>query len=180
MLPVFPTLITARFLLREITEDDLPLIFRGLSDPRVIAYYGISYSSLEETRRQLTWFRELYESGRGIWWGICRPDTPDELLGACGYNNWNQEHRRAEIGAWLTPENWKQGIMRECLGAILDYGFSEMKLNRVEGEIESGNTSSIRLVESLRFQLEGVRRQAEVKNGAFVDLCWYARLSSNG
>ena len=33
-----------------VTDTDLPHIYRGLSDPRVVAYYGVSYDSLAACR----------------------------------------------------------------------------------------------------------------------------------
>lgn len=44
---------TGRFLLREIIESDLQNIYRGLSNPRVIKHYGVSYDSLEVTKSQM-------------------------------------------------------------------------------------------------------------------------------
>ena len=36
-----------------VTDTDLPHIYRGLSDPRVVAYYGVSYDSLAACRAQM-------------------------------------------------------------------------------------------------------------------------------
>ena len=50
-----------------ITAADLPHIYRGLSDPRVIAYYGVSYDSLTACQAQMDWYVELTRTGRGAW-----------------------------------------------------------------------------------------------------------------
>ena len=50
-----------------VTEADLPHIYRGLSDPRVIAYYGVSYDSLTACQAQMAWYVELTRTGRGAW-----------------------------------------------------------------------------------------------------------------
>jgi ribosomal-protein-alanine N-acetyltransferase len=42
---------TDRIILREITDLDLENIFRGLSNPDVIKYYGISFDSLKATKK---------------------------------------------------------------------------------------------------------------------------------
>ena len=44
---------TQNYYLRDILASDLEPIFLGLSHPEVIKYYGISYSSLEETKTQM-------------------------------------------------------------------------------------------------------------------------------
>ena len=48
-----------------VTEADRPHIYRGLSDPRVIAYYGVSYDSLTACQAQMDWYAELTRTGRG-------------------------------------------------------------------------------------------------------------------
>jgi RimJ/RimL family protein N-acetyltransferase len=39
-------------LLRPIRDTDIEHVFRGLSNSEVIRYYGVSFSSLEETKLQ--------------------------------------------------------------------------------------------------------------------------------
>lgn len=166
----FPELRGERFLLRAFTDADQPAVFRALSHPEVIRYYGVSYATLEATGEQMAWFERMYKEGSGIWWAICRPDAPAEILGGCGFNNWEQEHRRLELGYWLLPEHWGQGVMSECLPLILRHAFSAMNVHRVEAEVETENLASSRLLLRHGFVCEGRRRECEVKNGAFISL----------
>ncbi len=55
----FPRIETERFILRQFTENDLENAYKGLSHPEVIAYYGVSFDSLEATKEQIDWFRDL-------------------------------------------------------------------------------------------------------------------------
>jgi ribosomal-protein-alanine N-acetyltransferase len=125
----FPTLYTARCTLRRIGPADKLRVFEGLSHPEVIRYYGVSYRTLEETQAQLDWYNYLLASETGIWWGICFTSDPGRLIGACGFNEWVQMHNRAETGYWLLPGYWGQGLMRECLSAILRFAFANMRLH---------------------------------------------------
>ncbi|MFZ6646763.1 GNAT family N-acetyltransferase [Undibacterium sp. TJN25] len=172
----FPVLHTARFLLRDIAVADISEVFRGLSDPAITAYYGISYDSVEATQAQIDWYQELLEQQTGIWWGICKKEDPGTLIGACGFYAWDKENRNTDMGYWLQREHWGGGVMQECLRAILPHGFREMSLHRVEAEVEPENIASSRLLQKLGFQLEGKRRQCEWKNGRFVDLEYYSLL----
>ncbi|MES2071759.1 MAG: GNAT family protein [Pseudomonadota bacterium] len=173
----FPVLHTARFLLRHIVKDDIAQVFRGLSHPQVIRYYGISYDSLAATQDQIDWYQQLLEQKTGIWWGICQRHAPAELIGACGFYEWDQANRNADMGYWLLPEHWGGGVMRECLAAILGHAFQQMSLHRIEAEVEPDNLPSSRLLRQLGFSLEGKRRQCEWKNGHFVDLEYYSLLA---
>lgn len=166
----FSTLATRRLQLREIVQSDIHGIFRGLSHPQVIRYYGVSYATLEATQEQMDWYREQLLERTGIWWGICRPDAPHELLGACGYNDWERDHRRAELGYWLLPQHWRNGIMRESLEAVIAYGFAAMDLHRIEAVVDTDNGASSGLLRRLGFTHEGVRRECELHNGRYLSL----------
>ncbi|MES2104073.1 MAG: GNAT family protein [Pseudomonadota bacterium] len=177
MIQAFPVLRTSRFLLRHIVGQDIDRIFRGLSHPRVTAYYGISYDSVEAAQAQLDWYRELLEQQTGIWWGICKKELPEELIGACGFYAWDRDNRNTDMGYWLLPEHWGAGCMQESLRAILGHAFQQMSVHRVEAEVEPDNLPSSRLLHRLGFQREGRRRQCEWKNGRFVDLEYYSLLA---
>jgi len=62
-----PELITERLILRKIIELDHEHIYKGLSHPDIIKYYGIQYSTLEETQEQMNWYANLEKSNSGMW-----------------------------------------------------------------------------------------------------------------
>ncbi|WP_236207697.1 GNAT family N-acetyltransferase [Pseudomonas tohonis] len=177
---MFPTLETTRFRLREIGRADTRAIFLGLSHPDVIRYYGVSYGSLEATRVQMDWYRSLVRERTGLWWGICRRDNPQQLLGACGYHDWDHSHRRAELGYWLMPEHWRSGVMRECLEAAIGHGFDAMRLHRIEAVVDTDNAASSGLLRRLGFVHEGVRRECEYKDGRYLSLDCFGLLERDG
>lgn len=172
---MFPELYTPRLHLRQIRAEDQPYIFEGLSHPAVIRYYGVSYESLEETKEQMHWYRNLEKSESGIWWAICRKGE-QKLVGACGFNEWHREHRRIELGYWLLPAYWQQGIMSEALPAILEYAFTQLNIHRVEAIVESGNEGSKKLLLKHGFAFEGTHKECEIKNGRFISLDYFASI----
>lgn len=171
------TLETDRIILRKITDADLENVYIGLSHPEVIKYYGVSYNSLESTKEQMTWFKELEKNETGIWWAICSRDN-GTFYGAGGLNDLSKEHKKAEIGLWLLPEFWGKGIMKEAMPLICDYAFNELGLHRIEGFVESSNQNCKNAMAKLDFQHEGTMKDCEVKNGEFISLDIYAKLKS--
>ncbi len=172
---MFPELHSERLHLRKIRPEDKATIFKGLSHPAVIQYYGVSYKNIEEAEEQMRWYRNLEKSESGIWWGICLKDS-FSLIGACGFNEWHQEHRRIETGYWLLPEFWQQGIMREALPEIMKYAFEDMDIHRIEAIVENGNEGSKKLLLKLGFRFEGTRKDCEIKNGRFISLDYFAAI----
>ena len=63
----FPQLQSSRLLLRKIVQSDIVSIFKGLSHPKVVAHYGISYDSLIATQEQLDWYRSIEREQSGVW-----------------------------------------------------------------------------------------------------------------
>jgi ribosomal-protein-alanine N-acetyltransferase len=172
----FPTLTTDRFVLRQFNRKDLENVYKGLSDPDVIKYYGISFDTLEATKEQLTWFRDLEQNKTGIWWAICDKDDLT-FIGAGGLNDLEKENRKAEIGFWLLPENWGKGIMKEVMPVICNYGFNNLGLHRIEGFVESDNNNCKNGLKYLDFDFEGTMRDCEVKNGKYISLDIYAAIN---
>jgi ribosomal-protein-alanine N-acetyltransferase len=172
----FPIFKTERLSLLRIAAGDLEHIYRGLSDPRVIQYYGVSYPTLEATQEQMEWFAGLEESGTGLWWKVCSADG-NFFFGCLGFSSLSQEHRKAEIGFWLLPEYWGHGILAEAVPLVVDYAFKGLAVHRIEAFIESENLKSKRAMEKLGFVLEGRMRDCEIKGGRFISLDIYSTIS---
>ncbi len=174
----FPEIKSEGLLLRQFTQNDLDNVYKGLSDPDVIRYYGVSFKSKEETREQMQWFTDLEKNGTGIWWAVCSSDNTI-FYGAGGLNNLNKEHKKAEIGFWLLPRFWGKGFMMEGMKLIMDYAFNKLDLHRIEGFVESRNSNCIKVMRKLGFEMEGTMKDCEIKNGEFISLKIYSRINPN-
>ncbi len=168
---------TERLVLRSIVPEDLENVYKGLSHPDVIKYYGVNYSTLESTKEQMQWFQDLEKNETGIWLAICsKKDLA--FLGATGLNNLIKIHRKAELGFWLFPEFWNKGIISEAVPVLLDYAFNDLKLHRIEAVVETGNFPSAKVLKKLGFKHEGRMVDCEIKNGKFISHDFFALLNS--
>jgi len=174
---MFPELHTERFLLKQIITADQAFIFRGLSHPDVIPFYGVEFKTIEDAKKQMDFYDDLWREKKGIWWKIA-DRVSGEPVGACGINNYKAVHEKAEIGYWLLPEYWRKKIMSEVLPVMINHVFRHWKLHRLEAVIEDGNETSWRLAEKLGFKYEGKLREAEIKNGKRINLLLYSLLST--
>jgi ribosomal-protein-alanine N-acetyltransferase len=170
---------TTRLLLRPFVESDLNHVFKGLSLPEVVRYYGVNYQTLEDTRRQMEFFADLEQNGTGRWWAVCSPDN-NTFYGAGGLNGLVAEHKKAEIGFWLLPAYWGMGFMNEALQRICAYGFEVLTLHRLEAFVESENTNCIHAVKKLGFRHEGTMRECEIKDGKWISLDIFSLLQNDG
>tara|TARA_B100000809_G_scaffold250625_1_gene283292 strand:+ start:4072 stop:4584 length:513 start_codon:yes stop_codon:yes gene_type:complete len=168
---------TDRIYLRKIKESDLENVFKGLSHPDIIKYYGISFNSLEATKEQMSWFADLEKNNTGIWWAVCAVED-DEFLGAGGLNDLCNETKKAELGFWLLKDNWGKGIMIEAMPLIINYSFNKLGLKRLEALVETKNSNCIKALKKLNFNFEKTRIDCEVKNGKKISLDVYTKLNA--
>jgi ribosomal-protein-alanine N-acetyltransferase len=173
----FPIIKTERLLLRQFVDNDLENVFKGLSHPEIIKYYGVSFQTLEATKEQMTFFADLEKNETGIWWAVCSADNKT-FYGAGGLSSLNKEHKKAEIGFWLISEFWGNGIMKEAMPLICNYGFYNLELHRIEGFVESENKNCKNAMAKLDFQHEGTMKECEIKNGKFISLDIYAKVKT--
>ena len=177
MIVMFPTIKTKRLLLRQFIESDLENVFKGLSNPEIVKYYGVSYDTLESTKKQMDFFADLEKNETGIWWAVCSLDNKI-FYGGGGLNSLSKEHKKAEIGFWLLTDFWGKGIMTEALPVICNYGFKHLGLHRIEGLVEHDNINCKRAMSKLDFQFEGTMKDCEIKNGKFISLDIYAKVKA--
>ena len=166
---------TDRLILRPLRETDAEALFGIFSDERVMRYWStppwtsrepaqdmIATDMAHTTRDHLRLGIELVESGL--------------VLGTCSLFSINSACRRAEVGYGLGSFAWGQGYMHEALQALLDFGFGELDLNRVEADIDPRNSASARTLERLGFTQEGYLRERWIVAGEISDTALYGLL----
>jgi ribosomal-protein-serine acetyltransferase len=131
--------------------------------------------SADDTRNFIRKSLNEFANGEGLVAGVWENGR---VIGAIGYNFIDRSNRIAHIGYWLTSERQGKGVMTRACRAMIDYAFSELKLNRIEIRCATGNTKSCAIPQRLGFKKEGVQRQAEWLYDNFVDLEIYGMLAS--
>ncbi|WP_435171439.1 GNAT family N-acetyltransferase [Paenibacillus glycanilyticus] len=174
---MFPVLETDRLLLREITCEDRSDIFACFSNKQVTMYYGQeALEHMDQAQALIDFFSRSYAEKRGIRWGIERKEAKN-LIGTVGFNQWSPKHRRAEVGYELLPESWRNGYASEAISAVLQFGFQELKLNRIGAVVFKENVASNHLLTKLGFQQEGILRDYMVQDGKAYDTYIYSLLN---
>ena len=173
----FPTLETDRLILREIVASDAPDLFGIHGDADAMRWFGSDpLTDMQQAEKLI----EIFASWRqmpnpGTRWAIQRK-SDNRFLGSCGLFKWNRAWKSCVIGYELGSFAWGKGFMIEALSAILDWGFENMELNRVEAQVHSENIASINLMRRLGFAQEGHLREAGFWLGQHHDLQQFALL----
>lgn len=82
----------------------------------------------------------------------------------------------AQIGYWLGQRHAGQEFMKDAIEALLEHAFTSLRLHRVEAACIPANRRSVRVLEKVGFQREGVLRSYLKINGSWEDHVLYAML----
>ena len=172
----FPSLETERLILRQLKNEDTDFIFRHFSDTLVTQYLMDEppVTEYEQAREIIQFYSEAAGKTRNRWVMILKSNN--QPIGTCGYHKWEKRYFRAEIGYDLAPSFWGKGYMTEVLRVAISNGFERMGLNRIEALVYVGNDRSIRLLQRLGFEQEGMLRDYFCLDGKFHDHYLFALL----
>jgi RimJ/RimL family protein N-acetyltransferase len=172
-----PSLETKRLVLRALDHGDAPAVAARAGDKRVARYlisvpspYPIALAMRWITAR-VAWWRQ----GRGITLAIARRETPADLIGSVSLRRYLRD-RRAELGYWLGADTWGNGFATEAAGAMVDFGFGELGLERIYAQVLDGNDASCRVLDKLGMSNEGVRRRHIRKGKRLCDVVMFGML----
>jgi len=172
-----PELLSARLRLRATTLDDAEALSSIFASEEALRHGGRApLADVPRVREKLA--RDVEEARRGeaVLWSVTERGS-DWAVGYVGLHHWVQKDRCAEVGYALAPPYWGRGYMRELMPLLVRFAFSEMRLHRLEAQLDPGNSASARLVERAGFTLEGVLRDKVASpRGGFADLAVYALL----
>lgn len=176
-----PTFETDRLVIRQVRPDrDLDALHELFANPSVAEYTDTGpFRSRHEAIEVMEWIGGIFDRKEGMRWAIAQRDDVDLLVGTAGFNTWTRWNSSAEIGYDLAESCWGQGLMVEALRPILDFGFARMALNRIEADVTIGNFASVRVLEKLGFQREGLLRQRGFWKDSYHDLWLYSLLASD-
>jgi RimJ/RimL family protein N-acetyltransferase len=84
----------------------------------------------------------------------------------------------AEIGFWIGKKYWGHGLATEAVQLVLEFGFSNIGLERIEAWTFEKNVGSIKVMEKCGFKLDGVVNAAYLKYNEMQNRLNYRILKS--
>jgi [ribosomal protein S5]-alanine N-acetyltransferase len=172
----FPGLVSERLIIRKITLNDANDIFEFTSLPEtseILTWYP--HTTLQVTSSFIKSIIEKYEKNEASQWAI-ELKNEKKVIGIAGFIQFFPEHNRGEIAYVLSPVHQNRGYMTEALMMVLNYGFNNLKMNRIEAKCEINNSSSERVLLKIGMQPEGCFRDYLIRKGLYRDYKFFAVL----
>jgi RimJ/RimL family protein N-acetyltransferase len=171
-----PTLTGPRVKLRWLRPSDVPSLYAVFSDREVMRYWSHPPFERPEQAAELLSSIETCFAERSLFqWGIAGVDD-DRVIGTCTLSHLEAAQLRAEVGYTLGRAHWGKGLMGEALVLLLDFAFGELRLRRIEADVDPLNAASVRTLERLGFQREGLLRERWFVGGVPQDSYFYGLL----
>lgn len=174
-----PTILTTeRLALRWIDEADAGAQFAVFSDPEVTRYWSRGpWTDPAQAREWIARTLADYRDGTGLRFAVVLAAS-GETVGNVSLHAFSDQSRRCEVGYALARAHWGKGYATEALAALLDHGFDQLNLNRVEADIDPRNVASARVLERLGFRKEGLMPERWIVQGEMADTAYYGLLRS--
>jgi len=161
-------------ILRRLTMDDLPEVWEMVDASRERLEPWMPWidgtRTIDDQRR---WLESVVHDEHSLDGGGLFVDG--RYAGGVGLT-WEPFRIRGEMGYWISEDYEGRGLVTRAVRALLDIGFREIGLHRIEIKAGPGNTRSRTIPERLGFVLEGVERGAGRGSHGFHDLVVYSML----
>lgn len=160
-------LTTERLILRDHIPDDLEAMHTLLSDPAAMFYLPeIRTKTLEETRANLeTAVNEARQERRVKYFFAIEIKDTGQYVGEIGFTVTMDTPLGmvVQLGYFILPEFWRQGIVTEAARRVIRFAFEETKTLKIETGCIQENAGS-----------EGVMRKLGlIKEGEFKKHVWH-------
>lgn len=159
----FPSIRTKNLLLRRMNYNDIQDLFEMRTIPEMIKYVDLKLDeTTDETRAYINKMNEGIDSNKWIIWAI---EHESKVIGCISIWNINEAGNSGELGYELSLNYQGQGIMKESLLSVIEYGFNVMNLMALDAYTEEKNVKSINLLKRCNFiDIDRVHDQGHINN----------------
>ena len=158
--------------LRAPEREDLPLFAAWLNDPEVTAYLSL-YLPLSITDEE-DWFEAMRKGPKEehpLTIEIREAEGDWRPIGNCSIFGIDWKNRSGEIGIFIGAKQvWDRGYGTRVMRMLLKHGFDTLNLHRLFLRVYEPNRRGVRSYEKAGFVHEGRLREAEYREGRYLDV----------
>jgi RimJ/RimL family protein N-acetyltransferase len=155
---------------RPAEREDLPLFVRWLNDAETSRHLALRAPISDAAEHG--WFDAmLAKQGKTDYHFVVCLVSDGRPIGTIGLHGLDWENGSAEFGIALgEKDEWNKGYGTDALRVICDFGFGELRLERIYLRVFAGNERARRSYEKAGFTNEGTLRRAQFSRGEHLDV----------
>lgn len=151
--------------------EDVAALARAANDERILGWMSDTWPN-PYTEDDARWWIETGQHQSAAAWAVCLHEVPRGGVGMHPLQGFLRCN--VELGWWLHPDHWGQGVVSEAAAFVLAQALALPDVTRVFAPIHAGNARSIRVAEKLGMRLESVQPRSAFKRGKVIDRVLYA------
>jgi RimJ/RimL family protein N-acetyltransferase len=156
-----------RVRLRPFVQDDIDELLRIISQPHIAnSIVRIPEPCTDEVESWMDSHARELESGLGYHFAISEIGDSEQLIGYVALTDIVFESKEGKISFWIGDNYANQGFATEAARALVHFGFTHLRLNRIAAYHKTQNIKASRVVAKLGMKREGVLREHFAKHGS--------------
>ncbi|WP_247682409.1 GNAT family protein [Pseudoalteromonas sp. MMG013] len=167
--------INTMIILRNMCNDDKQHLVEYLNDPTVTKYLSSKIPS-PYTVADATWWIDIGSKEHAIVRAITYNGVFCGVIGV--YAQAFEYAHSAEVGYWVAKPYWGKGLATQALRLFTDEVFNSTQITRIFNPVSEPNTASMRVLEKVGYQQEGILRRSVCKAGQCYDEYVFAKLKN--
>ncbi|NQU99455.1 MAG: UDP-4-amino-4,6-dideoxy-N-acetyl-beta-L-altrosamine N-acetyltransferase [Parcubacteria group bacterium] len=159
---------------RPIRRSDISNYVKWLNNPKANQFMVNRNLSVKSATKWFNWYIEN-KNNKSF---IVSDGAKD--IGFVGLRNINKQDKNADLTIYIGEDEYRgRGVGKDVMKWITSYGFSKLKLHKINLGVLEGNIIAIKLYKSLGFKVEGTMKDEIFFNGKFCNTLAMALFNKN-
>ncbi len=174
----YPVIESEELVLKMIEDEDLDDFFEIHSSEIIYRYIpGKAKKNIKTVRNMIGHYSRDFNKKKMIFLGIYLKNPIQKMVGIVEIFDINKNINMVTVGYRLNENYWGKGISTRALKHLVNFLFSQIKVNRIQAFVMTENTRSGQVLKRNNFVYEGTIRKGQVwKDKGLVDLDLYSLL----
>lgn len=167
---------TDRLVLRRFEPADAPAMFANWASDDEVTKYLIwpTHSDVSVTEQIVREWVGRYSEKDFYQWAIVLKENGSEPIGSISVVKWTEDGAVPEIGYCMGRRWWHRGIMSEALGAVIDFLFERVGVERIVARHDVNNPHSGGVMHKCGMTFQGIQEHSHQNNQGVIDTAHYS------
>ena len=160
--------------LRKLEESDLDRTWEWLHRPDIYLKIGVQVPFSKEQQKQ--WFEKLQKEPAKFVFAVCLQEN-NTHIGNVSLDMIDMRHKNARLSIFIADQNTRgKGLGSDALILLESFAFKQLNLHKIWCKTDAGDPKVLDFYKKLGYQQEGLLKEHELKEGAFIDKVLFGKI----